>query len=58
MNTAPPQLVSEIKIHRKLAHVNVVRLREYLENEQFAIIILDLCADKVRARVVATRTNT
>jgi hypothetical protein len=46
------QLVSEIKIHRNLAHVNIVRLQEYVENDSQVILILDLCPDKVRTTSV------
>ena len=43
------QLRSEIKIHSKLSHVNVVRFDKFFEDDVNAYIRLELCDNNVRA---------
>ena len=38
--------MSEIKIHRSLAHENIVRFEHYFENEENVYILLELCTNK------------
>jgi len=42
------QLQTEIKIHRTLKHINVVRFERFFEDSDNAYLLLELCTNNVR----------
>lgn len=48
------QLIAEIKIHRALQHKYVVKFEHYFEDKDNVYILLELCANRVRALCAAS----
>ena len=48
------QLQSEIKIHRTLRHVNVVRFERYFEDNTNVYMLLELCTNNVRLQLTSS----
>lgn len=44
-----PQLQTEIKIHKALRHVNVVKFERVFDDASFYYIVMELCDYNVRA---------
>lgn len=41
------QFQTEIKIHRSLRHLNIVKFERFFEDKEFAYIVMELCANNV-----------
>jgi polo-like kinase 1 len=52
---ARQKLMSEIKIHRSLAHCNIVRFEHFFEDSENVYILLELCTNQTLSELIRRR---